>query len=262
MNTQNGSSQPAKAGKPQPGGVSRAVRSAQQQQLQPGERTLPLADFERAIAVMETTGRIEMQIAAALRAMAAEDGSDATARQRRLAEVAMGAAQVAVDHSERMRQQARAWSDHADVAALWQSLEDACWLLVDLARTEELMAGILRTMADRGGSGPAAERRRLADQAAANAQHHHDRARGLRELAQSSEFRPQHRPPVPGNDAASAVARPLVVSRPGMALLSARTDRDRCRSGGGAGQRVIQGDRCQVPRAAAPPGNGDLATGL
>jgi len=149
MATEKGNSQPGQAGEPQPGGAPRDARSVRQPQR--GGRRLALADFERAITAMETTGRIEMDIAATLRAMAAKDGSDAAARRRRLAEVAMRAAQVAVDHSERMRQQARECPEHADVVALWQSLEDACWLLVDLARTEELLAGILRTMAGPAG---------------------------------------------------------------------------------------------------------------
>jgi hypothetical protein len=176
-----------------PGGEPRhddwpQVRAAEQddrsaRQARRGEHALTPADFTRLIAVTETTGRVESDLAETLRAMAAQGTGEARARRLRLAENADRGAQAAVKHSERLQQHARWWAEHADVAALDQALEHAGNVLADLARAEDDIADILTRLASRNGSDLAARRRRLATQASAAARRARDRAQALRQLA-------------------------------------------------------------------------------
>lgn len=156
---------------------------------------LTLADVTRVIAVMETTGRVESDLAETLRAMAAKDRGAAAARRLRLAEDAAQGAQAAASASDRLQEHARRWAVHADEAALRQALDHAATVLTDLARAENHIADILTTLASCDGSDLAARRQLLAAATSTCAQHARDLAQALRWLAQADAAKNQPKQP-------------------------------------------------------------------
>jgi len=126
------------------------------------------ADLARSIALIEMVAQIEKDLAASLRSMAAQDGSEAAARRLRLAEEAIRGAEAAAERSAHLRQVARRWAEHADPVTLHPSLAHADGL------------------ARKDGPDLAAQRRHLADEAQAAARSAADRARALQQLAEAS----------------------------------------------------------------------------
>jgi hypothetical protein len=140
-------------------------------------------DLARTVALMESTARVERDIAATLGVMAAPDGGEAAARRLALAQEAVRAAHEAVRHSEHLLRLATRWAEHEDIVTLHRLLSQAGHVLADLARTEQEIADTLTSLASRDGSDLAAQRRQAAEEAAAGAQRARDRAQALHRLA-------------------------------------------------------------------------------
>ena len=85
-----------------------------------------------------------------------------------------------------LQRQANRWAEHADVVALPQSVHRAGAVLTDLAGAEKDLAATLMRAAGHADPGRAAQLRRMADEALADARRADDRASSLRELAASA----------------------------------------------------------------------------
>lgn len=186
------------------------------------QRERALSDFAWTIQLMETVVCTEKDVANTLRAIAGTDKSEAGARRLRLAEAAIKGAEEAAKRGERLRLLADRWATHADAAALFQLLHHAGTVLADLASTEEGIATELTSLASKDSPDMAEERRHLADEALAGAQHARDRTRALRRLAEKSAARAQ---PSVGVPAGRAKSRKMSV-RGGRRRTSEERDRD------------------------------------
>lgn len=161
------------------------------------EQVRTRADVARSIAVMETAGRVESDLAETLRALAAQDRGEAAARRLSLAEDAVRGAQAAAETAECLRQQARRRAEHDDVVALRQALEQAATVLGDLARAANRIARVLADLAGRNGSELEPRQQELATAASAAAQHARDLAQTLHRLADTDQAETQvHGTPV------------------------------------------------------------------
>jgi len=138
-----------------------------------------------SIALMEAVSRVENDLAETLRSMAEQDGDDVAARRLKLAENAARGAQQAGRISAQLRQQACRWAERADAAAVRQALEHTARVLADLDRAESDLAAAFTALASHGLPDMAVRRRLLAAEAAAGARYGRDRARALRQLAQT-----------------------------------------------------------------------------
>jgi hypothetical protein len=143
-----------------------------------------LADVAQSIAVVEMAGQVEDDLAETLHAMAAHATGEAAARRLRLAEDATQGARAAARIGERLREQARRWTEHADMVRLNQAVDHAARVLVQLAREENEAADTLKAL-DRPNGSDRAARRQLAAEASAAARHARDLAQALRELAKT-----------------------------------------------------------------------------
>jgi len=148
-------------------------------------RALTLADFAHSITLMETISRVENDLAETLRAMAAQDEGEVAARRLRLAEDAARGAQAAAKKSERLREQARHWAEHAGRVQLHQALDRAVAVLVDLDRAESNLADTLTNLASCSDPDLAVRWRQAAREASDAARQARDRAHVLRELTQA-----------------------------------------------------------------------------
>jgi len=149
------------------------------------EYALTLDDFRHSIALMEAVSRVENDLAETLRSMAGQDGDEAAARRLKLAEDAARGAQAAARISARLHEQARRWAERAEAATVGQALEHTARVLADLDGAESDLAAAFTDLARHGPPDVAVRRRLLAAEAAAGAQHARDRARALRQLAQT-----------------------------------------------------------------------------
>jgi len=138
------------------------------------------------MTLMEAIARTERDIAETLQHMATHSEGKKAARRRKLAEDAIQGAHEADKHREQLQQLADQWSEHASVVTLHQLLARAASVLTELARTEQDIADTFTSLARRDGSPLAAQRRQLAQAAAADAQYARDRARDLHQLARTS----------------------------------------------------------------------------
>ena len=138
------------------------------------------------MTLMEAIARTERDIAGTLQHMATHSEGKKAARRRKLAEDAILGAHEADNRHEQLRRLAEQWSEHASVVTLHQLLAQAASVLTDLARTEQEIADTFTSLARRDGSPLAAQRRQLAQAAAADAQYARDRARDLHQLARTS----------------------------------------------------------------------------
>lgn len=164
-------------------------RSAPQVPRDEGE--LALADFRQSIALVQTAGRIEHDLAETLRAMAREDNGVAAARRLRLADDAARAEQAAAETSERLRQRARWQAEQDDVIALSLVLEHAATLLLELAREENDVAGILSDLARGDRPELAPRRQHLAADASVAAKRAGELAYALLAEADTGAARPE-----------------------------------------------------------------------
>ncbi len=166
----------ANAGRDQP--EARRVAASSQAPV-PSELTVTMT-------LMATAAQIERQIAKTLRSMAGHEEDKIAARRRRLAEDAIEGARQADKRHQHLQQLARQWAEHADEVTLHRLLAHAAHVLTDLARTEQDIADTFNSLAGQDGPALAAQRRRLAATAAANARAARARARDMRRLAKTS----------------------------------------------------------------------------
>ena len=150
-----------------------------------GGRALTLADFAHSITLMDSISRVENDLAETLRAMAAQDQGEVAARRLRLAEDAAKGAQAAAKKSERLREQARHWAEHAGRVQLHQALDRAAAVLVDLDRVESNLADTLTDLAGCSDPDLAVRWQQAAGEACDAARQARGRAHVLRELAQT-----------------------------------------------------------------------------
>jgi hypothetical protein len=180
----------------EPGRSDRSqVRAAEQDgrsvwQAVRGEPARMPAGFRQSIAVVEMADQVEENLAETLRALAAHATGAAAARQLRLAGEATRGAQAAARTSERMREHARRWAEHADVVEVHQAVDHAAAVLASVARAENEVADVLKALDSRTGPDRAA-RRQLAAEASAAARHSRDLAQALHQLAESEVARTQ-----------------------------------------------------------------------
>jgi len=173
--------EPGQGSQPQDQGAEQDLRHGRRAWR--SEHARMAGDFAWTISLMDTVGRTEKDIADTLRAMAAEDGSEAATRRLSLAAEAARGAYDAAEHSEQLRRQADRLARHADVVALLRSVDHAGRVLADLVRMENDIADTLTSLASRGGPGRDAQLRHLAEEALTGAQRASDRARSLHDLA-------------------------------------------------------------------------------
>src|SRR5215831_247716 len=139
-----------------------------------------------AMTLMEEIARTERNIAETLQDMAAHSKGRHVARRRKLAEDAIQGAHEAHKRGEQLRQLAEQWSEHANVVTLRQLLAHAASVFTELARTEQDIADTFTSLARHDGSPLAAQRRQLANAAAADAQYARNQAHDLQQLASTS----------------------------------------------------------------------------
>jgi hypothetical protein len=173
------------------------VRAAEQDdrsvwQAARGEHAHVPAGFMQSIAVVEMAGQVEGDLAETLRTLAAQATGVAAARRLRLAEEATRGAQAAARTSERMREHARRWAEHADVVEVHQAVDYAATVLACVARAENEVATVLKALDSRAGPDRAA-RWQLAAKASVAARHARDLAQALHQLAKPEEARTQPR---------------------------------------------------------------------
>lgn len=147
--------------------------------------------LEQTVRVLEESAFVERDLAATLTAMAADDGSRAAARWLVIAKQATAGATAAAKRGEHLLNVARQRAEHADVIRLHHLLAHAAEVLADLAKTEQGIADAMTSLAARGGSDLAAQRRQAAVEAAAGAKRAHDRAQALHQLARTPAARPR-----------------------------------------------------------------------
>jgi hypothetical protein len=144
------------------------------------------ATLRLSMTLMEAIARTERDIAETLGDMATHTQGKTAARRRKLAKDAIQGAHEADKRREQLQRLAEQWSEHASVVTLHQLLAHAASVLTELARTEQDIADTFTGLAHHDGSPLAAQRRQLANAAAADAQNAHHRAQGLRQLAKAS----------------------------------------------------------------------------
>jgi hypothetical protein len=166
--------------------ASSQIGQARSDRVARGEQAGFPATLRVTMTLMEAIARTERDIAGTLQHMATHSEGKKAARRRKLAEDAILGAHEADNRHEQLRRLAEQWSEHASVVTLHQLLAQAASVLTDLARTEQEIADTFTSLARRDGSPLAAQRRQLAQAAAADAQYARDRARDLHQLARTS----------------------------------------------------------------------------
>lgn len=153
--------------------------------VRPGEHGVTRRDAERAVALLESVGHTEKDIASTLREIAQGDASEAGVRRLALAETAMAGAREAAERAGKLQGLVSQQARNDDVAMLLDSVHYAGRVLADLAPAEEAIAAILAKLAGEDSPELAGEQRRLAREALASARSARDRARALRRLSQT-----------------------------------------------------------------------------
>lgn len=159
---------------------------AQSDRVARGEEAGFPATLRVTMTLMEAIARTEREIAGTLQDMTAHSEGEKAARRRKLAADAIQGAREADRRREQLQQLAEQWSEHASIVTLHQLLAQAASGLTELAGTEQDIADTFTSLARHDGSPLAAQRRQLAQAAAADAQYARNRARDLRQLASTS----------------------------------------------------------------------------
>jgi len=174
--------------------LTRGQAGSQPGQAQPGHVARgQAAGFPATVSVsmtlMEEIACTERGIAETLADMATHDEGKRAARRRKLAEDAIEGAREADRRRAQLQQLAERWSEHAGVVTLHRLLAHAASVLAELARTEQDIADTFTGLAHHDGSPLAAQRRQLAQAAAADAHNARNRAQDLHQLASTSAAR-------------------------------------------------------------------------